>query len=663
MFIYFTNMRSIHLTFIFLLVHYCAWGQEVLSSRIANYTIDLTLDVDQKQVNAVQTIVWQNTSNTPVTELQFHLYYNAFKNSESTFMQEGSIGGGLSSASIENCDWGWIQVQSIVDSSGIELIGDAIYIQPDDDNDKDQTVLRIPLRSSVLPGQSATFDLKWHSQIPKIMPRTGYNKDYFFMVQWFPKLGVYETAGMRYAEKDQWNCHQYHAKGEYYANFGNYDVSISVPNDFIVGASGSLESKVEKGDLTTWKYKINDVIDFGWTTSPNFQEIHEQWQDVDIKMLCYPDHVHCAPRYFGAVKAAFEFMDNHVGDYPYSTLTIVDPPIHGLFTGGMEYPTFISSVSFCFLPIGIRTPETLVVHEFVHQYFMQMVATHEVEEPWMDEGITTYFEGKILDGYLGEHQSTIDWLGIKVGNAAFNRAEFFYSNNPKIAPSSTKSYEYTEGGYGEIAYNKTALWLTTLEGIVGAPTMEEIMKTYFETWKFKHPCGLDFIDIVNQVVIKNHGSKFGKDMNWFFDQALYGTDLCDYTVASISNDPIKSPTGYLEDFENCTSEINALTTFQSKVVIHRLEGMQLPVEVEITFENGDIETREWDGIDRAITFEFNNNHKISKAVVDPNGKLPIDMNWINNSYVVNPDKTGVHYYFSKMLLAAQRTLESLMVLI
>ena len=656
-------MRSIQIACILLMVHYGVIGQDALSPRIANYTIDMNLDVENKQVNAKQTVTWINPSDAPVSELQFHLYYNAFKNSESTFMQEGSINGGMSSNSTENCDWGWIQVLSIVDSAGVELVGAGEYIQPEDNNSKDQTVLRIPLDTPVAAGASATFNLEWQSQIPKIMPRTGYNKDYYFMVQWFPKLGVYEPAGMRYAEEDQWNCHQYHASGEYYANFGNYDVSISVPNDFVVGASGQLASKKVAGDLTTWRYTIDDVIDFGWTASPQFQEIHEQWQGVDIKMLCYPDHVHCAPRYFGAVKAAFAYMDEHIGKYPYKTLTIVDPPIHGLFTGGMEYPTFISSVSFCFLPTGIRTPETLVVHEFVHQYFMQMVATHEVEEPWMDEGFTTYFEGKILDNYLGEHQSTINWLGIQVGNTDFNRAEFFFSSNPQIAPSSTKSYEYTEGGYGDIAYNKTSLWLTTLEGIVGTRTMNEIMKTYFDTWKFKHPCGQDFIDIVNQIVSKNHGTKFGPDMNWFFDQALYGTDLCDYAIASISNDELKSPTGYLKDFENCTTEETTLAAYYSKVVVHRLEGMQLPLEVEITFENGEKKIREWDGRERAITLEFRGDQKIVKAIVDPQGKLTIDKNWINNSYSINPNKTGVQYYFSKIFLAAQRALESLMVLI
>ena len=639
---------------------YVANGQSPLSPRIANYTIDLSLDVDNKQVNATQEVVWKNISSAPVSELQFHLYYNAFKSSESTFMQEGANSGGLSEVGVKENRWGWIEVQSLVDSAGVELISGASYLHPEDDNDKDQTVMRVPLQTAVQPGESARFQMKWHSQIPKTMPRTGYNKDYYFMVQWFPKLGVYEPAGMRQAEEDGWNCHQYHATGEYYSDFGNYDVSINVPSDFLVGASGELEDKIEKGDRTTWRYVIDDVIDFGWTASPKFEVLRHQWKGVDIKLLTYPEHVHCGPRYFGAVVAAFEYLDKHIGPYPYPTLTIVDTPIHGLFTGGMEYPTFISSVSFCFLPEGIRTPETLVVHEFIHQYFMQMVATHEVEEPWMDEGFTTYFEGKILDGYLGADRSTISFLGVKIGNESFNRAEFFYSTKPQTAPSATKSYEYTEGGYGSIAYNKTALWLTTLEGIVGESTMNEIMKTYFETWKFKHPCGQDFIDVVNAVVHKNHGDKLGQNMDWFFNQALYGTDLCDYTVAEISNAKTYTPTGYVDNFEDCTHEKEDKEIYQSEVVVHRLEGMQLPVEVEIYFEDGSSELRFWDGKERAHTFGFMTNQKVIKAVVDPERKLKIDKNWINNSFVVEADKSGVRYYFSQFFLATQHALESLM---
>ena len=162
------------------------------------------------------------------------------------------------------------------------------------------------------------------------------------------------------------------------------------------------------------------------------------------------------------------------------------------------------------------------------------------------------------------------------------------------------------------------------------------------------------------MVHKNHGDKLGQNMDWFFNQALYGTDLCDYTVAEISNAKTYTPTGYVDNFEDCTHEKEDKEIYQSEVVVHRLEGMQLPVEVEIYFEDGSSELRFWDGKERAHTFGFMTNQKVIKAVVDPERKLKIDKNWINNSFVVEADKSGVRYYFSQFFLATQHALESLM---
>ena len=222
-----------------------AGNGQALSSRIANYDIELSLDTENKRVTAHQVLLWKNPSQTDtISELQFHLYYNAFKNTQSTFFSErNEMPGFLKNEEEQNCQWSWIKVQSIKDEFGNDLTVGMEFIQPDDDNENDQTVLRVPLVKSVLPGQSIRLNMDWTSKIPNIMPRTGYNKDFYFMAQWFPKTGVYEPAGMRYATKGQWNCHQYHAQGEYYSDFGVYNVSITVPEDFVVGASGVLQAK------------------------------------------------------------------------------------------------------------------------------------------------------------------------------------------------------------------------------------------------------------------------------------------------------------------------------------------------------------------------------------------------------------------------------------
>lgn len=650
------------LTCLLLAVHGYAQS-ETLSPRIANYDMQIVLNTEDKKLEGNTKLIWKNPGSTAVTELQFHLYYNAFKNSESTFLKEsGEIPDFFIETLVEDCGWSWTEIRSMTDQYGHDLIKGMAFIQPDDDNLDDQTVLQVLLPESVAPNDSITIEFSWTAKIPKAMIRTGWNMDYYFFAQWFPKLGVYEPAGTRFATEDQWNCHQYHANGEYYSDFGNYRVTLDVPTGYVVGASGELRDKTERADRTTWVFEVNDVIDFSWTTSPHFIVHKDQWQDVELTLLTYPGHEHFSDRYFTTVKNAFEYLDRHVGKYPYSTLTMVDPPIHGLFTGGMEYPTFISSISLCFLPTGLKSTETLVTHEFIHQYFMQMIATHEQEEPWMDEGITTYYEGRILDHYLGEHTSFVDFLGMRIGSSEYNRGEFFAMKNPKIADQTYKARDYKHGGYGPIAYNKTALWLKTLEGIIGRETFDLAMRTYFDQWKFKHPDRNDFIRTFNEVNAQKNGDRFGENLNWFFDQVIFGTNLCDYEVSEIINKKITEPIGYIDNLEDCNMpEIGDPRDLQyeSTAILVRQGEMILPVQVEIIFENGQSQMEYWDGRSRSHEFSYLTDSPIQSVEIDPENKIWLDRNLINNSLTSQPNRFGVRKYWIKTLTAAQSMLESL----
>jgi len=576
-------------------------------------------------------------------------------------MKEGRIGF-LEDELIENCGWSWMKIEYIKDSNGIDLMQSAQFIHPDDDNEEDQTVLQVLLEKPLYPGEIIKLDMKWESKIPKIMPRTGYNKSYYFMAQWFPKIGVYEAAGVRCRKKGAWNCHQYHSNGEYYADFGVYDVKINVPTNHMVAASGALINKEEKGDRSVWNYYIEDVIDFAWTTSPHYVVQEDQYKDTNIKLYAYDYKCQLRDRYINTLKFAMQYLEERLGPYPYSTISVVDPPIHGIYSGGMEYPTLITTFSFCFLPKGIKTPETLIVHEYVHQYFMQMVASNEVEDTWMDEGFTTYWEGRILDAMDGPQTSTIDFLGIKAGNAEYNRAEFFAFENPKIAPNTFKSWEFKHGGYGVISYNKTAIWLKTLEGMLGVDVMDEIMGTYFQKMKFQHPCKTDFINVVNTVVQSRFGNKYGEDMAWYFDQVLEGTDMCDYKLASISNEEIKESLGYVSNIDNCekpNKKNGRSGNYKSEVIVHRLGGIHLPIEVAIHFENGDKQLVEWDGKARSHNFTFHGSSKVIAADIDPKRKIYLDSNFINNSYSIRKQTKGIKKYFAQFMITIQNAMESI----
>ena len=662
--------RMIHKLVLVFLIGFIQWlsisaqtpyFEKPLSPRIASYDIDVTLDTDKKMLYAKETLYWKNPSADTIRELHFHLYLNAFKNTKSTFLRDANWVRRMSPEELAACEWGWVNVDKIRDENGIDLTPNMRYIQPDDGNEDDETVLLVPLAEPVMPYDSINIYLDFTVKIPKVMARTGYSREFFFMAQWFPKVGVYEPAGMRYAEKGQWNCHQYHSNSEYYSDFGVYNVAMTVPSHYTVGSSGLLQKITDNGNTNTHLYRAEDVIDFTWTASPDFIEYTDTWKHVNIRLLTHAGHEVFAERFLNTAKYSLEYFEEYLEIYPYPTLTIVESPYHGMFTGAMEYPTLITILTLRGMPGTIRLGETFLVHEFTHQYFMQMVATNEQEEKWMDEGFTTYWEGRIMDHYYGEQSSTFDIYGVKSGNVEYHRIEYYAMDNPQVTSCANTGWEMKRKDARTIAYNKTGVVLRTLEGLVGWDTMKEIMKTYFQRWKFKHPCGYDFVDVANEVVVKRHGDEFGENLDWFFDQMLYGTEMCDFELADISNREIKSPVGFIDG--DCVTELSESDDKQwkSSVTVYQRREAELPVEVLIHFDNGDEVTEFWDGKDGQVTFEYKGSRKIEWAIADPEQKMYIDLNFNNNSLTIKPQKKPVYKYVLRFLNWLQNTLQTAVV--
>jgi hypothetical protein len=303
--------------------------QEPYSPRIANYEISVKLDPETRKIHGSQILTWRNDSDDYINDLQFHLYLNAFKNELSTFMIESSDG-----------------------------------------NPDDQTVLRIPLDQPVKPREVITINIDFVARLPQVFARTGYKGDFYMVGQWFPKIGVYESAGERYAVKGQWNCHQFHLNSEFFADYGVYEVTITVPENYVVGATGVLINEgQEKEGVKSLTYYCEDVHDFAWTADPDYIVVEDQWRHVNIKFLAHPGRETQVERHIGSAKIALEFFDDWYGSYPYSTLTIVDPRYRAFGAGGMEYPTLITAGSFWMLPNGLRLPESVTIHEFGHNYW------------------------------------------------------------------------------------------------------------------------------------------------------------------------------------------------------------------------------------------------------------------------------------------------------
>lgn len=637
---------------------------EALSARTASYNMEVVLDVEQKQVRATQTLIFTNPSADTIRNMRFHMYYNAWKNNQTDFyLETGRIPRTKPQEEIDECIWSWVEVTKVIDEQGNNLSGKLQYVQPDDENENDHTVLNLDLEVPVMPYQTYRLEMEWLSQIPPLMIRTGYSKDYFFMVQWYPKLGVYEPAGMRFATEGQWNCHQYHPSTEYYGEFGVYDVKLTVPKDHVVGASGFLVNKTENETTTTHHYLAEDVIDFAWTSHPGFEVVEDRWRDTDIRLLIRPEHRCNEGRFLVAAKYTLDFFADYLEPYPYPYLTIVSPPYYGLNSGAMEYPTLFTAPTLCNLPEEIKTTETLTIHELTHQYFMQMLATNEQEEPWMDEGFTSYFEAKILDKYYPEGTVSWPYMGWNIGSEELRRGRFFNATNIKVNPISDYGWHFKHGSYSQIVYGKTATWLRTLEGLVGEDCMQQIMQTYFKRWKFKHPGRQDFIDVVNEVVPAVHGDRFGADMNWFLDQAIYGTEECDYAIGEVINKTLQTPVGYFENTADCITEGKEEEVIEAKAIVFRHGGFIVPQEVLITFDDDSEVLEYWDGKSRSYEWKYTGTKRIASVEIDPEGKIPLDRNLINNSYTDEVPPAGVGRYFSAIITWLQAIMVSLSMLV
>ncbi len=636
---------------------------EPLSPRIANYRISVFLDAERKVITGKETLRWKNTSKDKISELQFHLYLNAFKNSESTFMKESRRAHRRREMGKDG--WGWIDIITMSVRDGDELKSKIEFIHPDDDNDKDQTVFRVPLSRPLLPNQTIVVDIAFAAKLPAVFSRTGFHQNFFMVAQWFPKIGVYEASGTRYATEGQWNCHQFHSTTEFYADYGVYDVDLTVPKAFVVGATGILQSEKDNIDGTkTLIYRAEDVHDFAWTASPLYKVIEDQWRHVKIRLLMQPQRLKGqAQRYLHSVKAALQYFNDWIGKYPYPNLTIVDPQYGALGAGGMEYPTLITGISFWGLPEGLKIPEAVTVHEFGHQYWYGLVGNNEFEEAWLDEGINQYSESRIMDATYGKKTSFFDLIGIKAGDFEFARTGYTSMSNPKIAPTYAKAWEYKAGGYGNMTYNKTATFMTTLERMIGRSVLDEIMRTYFERWKFRHPCTRDFVAVVNEVASRHHGNKFGENMNWFFDQVLYGTSICDYELTSIENKQAEGTLGVVEKdgdkvvlSEKTSATANGL--YESRVLVSRLGEVKMPVDVLIHFEGGKEVREHWDGQGRWTEFKYMSFDKVVWAKVDPAEVLSIDINLNNNSRTIQPTTSPIWKYTVKFLFWIQNILQS-----
>lgn len=621
---------------------------EPLSPRIANYQMDIRLDTAEKTITGTSLVSFRNPSTDTIPDLQFHLYLNAFKHTGSTFLAEtrGNVFGKQLGPEVPENEWGGVWVHAMTLPDGRSLKDSMRYLRPEGASPLDQTVLQVMLPEPILPGATQQVQLAFTIKLPRIMIRSGYSLDHYYLaVQWFPKLGVYEPEGLRQRAKGGWNCHPYHSGAEYYADFGVYDVAIRVPENLVVGASGVNWKQEPQSDGTiTHHYRVEDVIDFAWTASPRFVEVKDHWKDVSIRLLMQPEHLHQQDRYLKAIKLAFDFFDTHIGPYPYPTLTIVDPPMHGFRSGAMEYPTLITATTLGYLGRGLRLTEALTVHEFCHQYFMQMVASNEMEEPWLDEGLTSYFEERIMDAAYGPQSADIDVWGFQAGDHENSRFRYTGMANPHLGPTLELPWKLPPGVAHTLNYSKASTALHTLEGVLGQEVLDRVFRTYFERWKFRHPSSQDFFDVLKEVAEAELGDALRLDIPRFFEQVFQETGTCDYALAGIARREAVPLLGI--DLPQGVSQVEEAFT---EVTVDRLGEVVVPQELLVLTEAGDSLWFRWDGVPRRKAFRIPAAHAVVAASLDPHTRIHLDLNYLNNSLSLKPDARPAGKYTAMLL--------------
>ncbi|MDQ6646038.1 MAG: M1 family peptidase, partial [Pseudomonadota bacterium] len=253
-----------------------AWGgprgnhPATLSDQVVSYTIEALLDPVKHTVEGKQTMTWRNRSRQPVNKIYLHMYLNAFEGPGSTFFTERRLfsGSGHSrgNASLKKGEWGYIELNK-VQQGGQPVTWR--YVQPDGGPKTDQTVVEMALPQAVPAGGTLSLDIDFHDQLPRVVERTGWFGDFHLVGQWFPKIAVLELPGERGASAPRWNAHEFHFHSEFYADYGNYDVKLTVPKGYTVGAVGQEQgAPVNDGNKVTYHFVQHDVEDFAWVAAP-----------------------------------------------------------------------------------------------------------------------------------------------------------------------------------------------------------------------------------------------------------------------------------------------------------------------------------------------------------------------------------------------------------
>jgi len=526
-------------------------AQEYFQQKV-DYTITAELNDIKHSLSCFQTIVYTNNSPYELNEMYIHLWPNAYKNETTPLAKSFYLDGFTTMLNLKKKDSGYI------DSLDFQVDGERVtWTLLKDSID----ICKIKLNKALAPGASLRLTTPFHVQLPSAkISRLGHLEQAYFITQWYPKPAVYDKYG--------WNYFSYLDKGEYYGEFGSFDVSITLPENYVVGATGELQdgSKElywlsEKAKLTmktdqfpedmdfppsstttkTLRYTQNNIHDFAWFADKRWNvlkgKVEIPGREKPITTWAFftnaegnywkkvPEHLHDAITYFS----------KWIAPYPYNSVTAVD--VTKASGDGMEYP-MITAIGNYGDPFEL---EEVVVHEVAHNWFYGIIGNNERRHPWMDEGLTNFYETRYLYTKHAKDSSRQEEVFTKIGkkkkyfkiNKINHRDSQYLSylmtarNNSDQQPDLT-SEKFSRLNYPKASYHKMTLGFDYLMMYLGDSLFDACIKNYYAEWKFKHPMPEDMHNAFRQTS--------GKDLDWFFNDFIFSTKKIEYSITSLHSE-------------------------------------------------------------------------------------------------------------------------------
>ncbi len=630
-------------------------GEVPQQAKIADYVINARLDAELHQVSGTVRISWRNTSRRAVDSVPLHLYMNGFRAEDTAWMSEArgnhrGVQQGKAGA------WGYIDLKAArllgrgreAELGAIEA-GGASVVTLTAKEGEDPSLANVTLPAAVQPGERVVIELDFLTQLPEVFARTGYSDQFHILGQWFPKVGVLQPDGT-------WRAHVFTLNAEFYADFGDYDVHLDVPEKMVVGASGILIAADPPNEgRKRLHYHAEMVHDFAWAADPKFVESSATWKDVRIRQLLQPERTADGPRHLEALIATLESMETRFGPYPWSTITVVHPPDTATGAQGMEYPTFFTTSDIFHPPawvaaLGLEERFSGVfttVHEFGHQYFQGMLASDESAQPWLDEGLNTTSNMLTLSDWLGDRP----WFA-RIGNQSISVDDFVRGTvdgeihlDPVDAPADT--YRAIVGDYGDVVYRKTGAILLTLRNLAGHARFDAAFKAYALTWRFRHPTGADLVatfikELGPELELARAGDERVRlDIADYFEQALHTVHGVDFGLDVVKNRRRSGTAGWHRDEhgvlalkdrpEGAELPLRELADedVEAVVVVRRIGEFRVPVELLVEFADGSQERSTWSGQERYRVYAWP-GRRIRAARLDPDHKLTLEAQRLDN---------------------------------